>query len=98
MRAAGVRRAWLVTTNDNLDALGFYQRRGWHLSALSSGAVDEARREIKPSIGEIAANGIAIRDELELTRPRDVITLSDVGGCIVGAILSKRNSGPGRCV
>ena len=29
--ASGVRRAWLVTTNDNLDALRFYQRRGWRL-------------------------------------------------------------------
>ena len=66
LRAAGLRRAWLVTTNDNLDALGFYQRRGWRLADLRVGAVGEARRTLKPSIAEVAANGIPIRDELEL--------------------------------
>jgi len=67
LREEGVRRAWTVTTNDNVTAIGFYQRRGWHLSALRQGAVDEARRSLKPAIGEIAANGTPIRDELELT-------------------------------
>jgi len=67
LREEGVRKAWLVTTNDNLDAIGFYQRRGWQLSALHPGAVTEGRRTLKPSIGEIAPNGIPIRDELELT-------------------------------
>ena len=28
-RAAGCRRVWLVTTNDNVAALGFYGRRGY---------------------------------------------------------------------
>lgn len=64
---AGVDRAWLVTTNDNLDALGFYQRRGWRLAQLHAGAVDEARRRLKPAIGRIGANGIPIRDEIVLT-------------------------------
>ena len=27
--AAGCRRLWLITTNDNLHALGFYQKRGF---------------------------------------------------------------------
>ena len=67
LRVEGVRRAWLVTTNDNLGALGFFQRRGWRLSAVRPGAVDEARRTLKPTIGEVASNGIPIRDELELT-------------------------------
>jgi GNAT superfamily N-acetyltransferase len=66
LRVAGVRRIWLVTTNDNLDALGFFQRRGWRLAAARPGAVDEARRTLKPSIGEVGANGIPIRDELDL--------------------------------
>jgi ribosomal protein S18 acetylase RimI-like enzyme len=60
-----VRRAWLVTTNDNVDALGFYQRRGWRLAELHAGGVDAARR-LKPAIPRLAANGIAIRDELVL--------------------------------
>ena len=63
---AGVERAWLVTTNDNLDALGFYQRRGWRLAELHPGAVDDARRMLKPEIGQRAANGIPIHDELVL--------------------------------
>lgn len=70
---AAAERAWLVTTNDNLGALGFYQRRGWRLAELRAGAVDEARRTLKPSIGLIGAGGIPIRDELilsiELARP-----------------------------
>ncbi len=66
LRAAGVRRAWLVTTNDNLPALRLYQRTGWRLAALRPGAVDEARRTLKPSIPTIGEDGIPLRDELEL--------------------------------
>src|SRR5262249_36502166 len=40
--AAGCRRVELITTNDNLRALRFYQRRGFVLSELRPGAVDEA--------------------------------------------------------
>ena len=65
-RRREARRAWVVTTNDNLDALRLYQRRGFRLVELRAGAVDRARAELKPSIGEIADNGIPIRDELEL--------------------------------
>jgi hypothetical protein len=38
----------LATTNDNLEALRFYQRRGFVLSALRPGAVDDSRRRLKP--------------------------------------------------
>jgi len=61
----GARRIWLVTTNDNMHALGFYQRRGFRLAALHSGAVDRAR-ELKPEIPLVGEHGIALRDELEL--------------------------------
>jgi ribosomal protein S18 acetylase RimI-like enzyme len=64
-------RLWLVTTNDNLDALRFYQRRGFVLSALRPGAVDAAREHLKPRIPAVGAFGIPLRDELELElRPR----------------------------
>jgi ribosomal protein S18 acetylase RimI-like enzyme len=59
-------RIWLVTTNDNLEALRFYQRRGFALSALRAGAVDEARRNLKPQISAIGEFGIPLRDEIEL--------------------------------
>jgi ribosomal protein S18 acetylase RimI-like enzyme len=62
---AGCRRLWLVTTNDNLHALGFYQRRGFRLVALHSNAVDVARH-LKPSIPEIGRDDIPIHDEIEL--------------------------------
>ncbi len=62
---AGARRLWLITTNDNLGALRFYQRRGFRLSALYPGAMDEARA-LKPEIPPVGEHGIPIRDEIEL--------------------------------
>jgi hypothetical protein len=59
-------RLFLITTNDNTHALRFYQRRGLRLCALRPGAVDEARRTLKPEIGEIGNDGIPIHDEVEL--------------------------------
>jgi GNAT superfamily N-acetyltransferase len=63
---AGCARLWLVTTNDNVDALRFYQRRGFFLAHLRPGAVDEARRTLKPEIPTVGDHGIDLRDELEL--------------------------------
>jgi GNAT superfamily N-acetyltransferase len=57
----------LITTNDNLRALGFYQQRGYHLTELYPNAVTKAR-QIKPEIPLQADNGIPIRDELRLTK------------------------------
>lgn len=66
LRETGVRRAWLVTTNDNLAALALYQKAGWRLFALRPGAIDRTRRELKPHIPELGDHGIPLRDELEL--------------------------------
>jgi hypothetical protein len=55
----------LTTTNDNLDALRFYQRRGFRLTALRPGAIDATRPQ-KPRIPLTGHYGIAIRDELDL--------------------------------
>src|SRR4051812_43463164 len=65
-RSRGCRRLWLITTNDNLDALRFYQRRGLHLVKVDPGAVDRTRTILKPGIPELGDHGIPIRDELEL--------------------------------
>jgi ribosomal protein S18 acetylase RimI-like enzyme len=62
----GCQRLWLVTTNDNLDALRFYQRRGFVLAALRPGAVDDTRRRFKPQLPATGDYGIPLRDELEL--------------------------------
>ena len=64
-RERGCRRLWLITTNDNLRALRFYQRRGMVLAALHRDALAESRR-LKPSIPETGEDGIPLRDELEL--------------------------------
>jgi ribosomal protein S18 acetylase RimI-like enzyme len=63
--AAGCRRLWLITTNDNLDALRFYQRRGFELVAVHRDFREVARR-LKPSIPLEGNFGIPIRDEIEL--------------------------------
>jgi GNAT superfamily N-acetyltransferase len=57
----------VITTNDNLHALGFYQKRGYQLKSLYVKAVDNARK-IKPEIPLIAENGIQIRDEILLVK------------------------------
>jgi ribosomal protein S18 acetylase RimI-like enzyme len=58
-------RIFLVTTNDNLNALGFYQKRGFELVTIYRSAVN-ASRKIKPSIPWIGMNNIPLRDEIEL--------------------------------
>jgi ribosomal protein S18 acetylase RimI-like enzyme len=64
-RAAGCARVQLLTTNNNVRALAFYQKRGFRLVALRPGAIDE-QRALKPSIPETDAAGLPIRDELHL--------------------------------
>jgi GNAT superfamily N-acetyltransferase len=63
-RQARCARAWLITTNDNLDALRFYQRRGWDLIALHRDAVTSGRH-LKPEIPAMGDYGLPIRHELE---------------------------------
>ena len=57
-------RIWLVTTNSNIDAIKFYQKRGFDISNIYINAMEEARK-IKPEIPEMADNGIKIKDEIE---------------------------------
>jgi ribosomal protein S18 acetylase RimI-like enzyme len=59
---------FLITTNDNVDALRFYQRRGFHLAALYPGAVDESRAQLKREIPEVGEHGIPLRDEIVLAK------------------------------
>jgi ribosomal protein S18 acetylase RimI-like enzyme len=63
--AAGCQRLWLITTNDNLNALRFYQKRGFHLVAVYPGALAASRR-LKPTLPLTGQDGIPLRDELEL--------------------------------
>jgi GNAT superfamily N-acetyltransferase len=65
-RSRGCRRIWLTTTNDNLPALRFYQRRGWDLVAVHRDAVTDWRRRLKPQIPEHGVDEIPLRHALEL--------------------------------
>ncbi len=64
-REAGWKRLWLITTNDNLQALRFYQKRGFTLVAVHRNAVDAAR-QLKPRIPLIGNDQIPLHDEIEL--------------------------------
>ena len=64
----GCTRLWLITTNDNVDALRFYQRRGFRFAKVHPGAVDATRLKLKPGIPEVGEYGIPIRDEIELEK------------------------------
>lgn len=60
-----IERIWLITTNDNLPALKFWQKRGFHLTQVHQNAIEQARR-LKPQIPITGIEGIPIRDEIEL--------------------------------
>jgi GNAT superfamily N-acetyltransferase len=64
----GCRRLWVLTTNDNVDALRFYQRRGFRLAELHPGAVDDSRARLKPELPAVGDHGIPLRDELVLEK------------------------------
>jgi len=66
-RRLGCGRVWLITSNDNLEALRFYQRRGYRIIAVYPGAIDEAR-QTKPTIPVIGNFGIGVHDEIELEK------------------------------
>lgn len=63
-RAAGCVRVWLITTNDNLHAIRFYQRFGFELDAVRIGAIAESRK-LKPSIPLTGCDDIPIKHEFE---------------------------------
>jgi ribosomal protein S18 acetylase RimI-like enzyme len=58
-------RVWLITTNDNIPALHFYQKRGFHLVAVYRNALARSRL-LKPEIPNTGLFGIPLRDEIEL--------------------------------
>ncbi|MGX1983867.1 acetyltransferase (GNAT) family protein [Thermolongibacillus altinsuensis] len=66
-RKRGCHRVYLVTTNDNLNALRFYQKRGYQCVRVIPNAVEKARK-IKPQIPTMSEDGIPIRDEFVLEK------------------------------
>lgn len=63
-RKLNCRRLWLVTTNDNLHAIRFYQKREMRLVAVHRDAIVVSRK-LKPSIPMVGHDSIPIRDEIE---------------------------------
>lgn len=63
--STGCQRLWLITTNDNTNALQFFQKRGFALVAVHPNAMEESRK-LKPEIPPLGNDGIPIRDEIEL--------------------------------
>ncbi|WP_439741032.1 GNAT family N-acetyltransferase [Bacillus pseudomycoides] len=61
------KKVWLITTNDNTNALRFYQKRGFMMTNLYIDAVKEARK-IKREIPLIGYDNIAILHEIQLEK------------------------------
>jgi GNAT superfamily N-acetyltransferase len=66
-RRLGATRVFLYTSNDNLRAVGFYQKRGFRLVRVHLDAVTASRR-VKPSIPVLGEDGIPLNDSWELCK------------------------------
>lgn len=67
-RRDGWKRLWLVTSNDNTDAIRMYQRAGWHWTDFRRDAITHARTT-KPEIPEVGNHGIPLRHEIHFEAP-----------------------------
>lgn len=66
-RAQRCRRIWVITTNDNLQALGWYQKRGYRLAAIYRDAMNHVR-QVKPELAVLGIDEIPLRDMIELEK------------------------------
>ncbi len=66
----GARSIAVETTNDNLDALRFYQRRGFHLTDCRIGGFADVRRlkGLDRDVPYLGVGGVEIRDIFRLER------------------------------
>lgn len=60
----GCRKVVVITTNDNINAIRFYQKRGFDMANLFRNALDISRK-LKPEIPLIGENSIPLRHEIE---------------------------------
>ena len=68
-RARGCDSVRVTTTNDNVRARRFYERFGFTVAEVRSGAVTEARATLKPTIPVLAEDGTEIADEIGFELP-----------------------------
>ncbi|MBU0743267.1 GNAT family N-acetyltransferase [bacterium] len=66
-RAGDCRKIWLITTNDNLDSLRFFQRRGFRITDIRVNGMENIRR-LKPGVPLIGNYGIPVNDEIEMEK------------------------------
>lgn len=59
------KRLWVITTNNNVNALRFFQKKGFELVTVHRNAVEQSRK-LKPEIPLVGKDGIPIKDEIEL--------------------------------
>jgi GNAT superfamily N-acetyltransferase len=67
VKDVGCIRLWVMTTNDNLNALRFYQKRGYRLVAIHRDAMTYVRK-LKPDLPLIGMDDIPLRDMIELEK------------------------------
>ena len=67
---AGCTKIWAITTNDNLDAHRFFQKRGFTMTCVRLGSMTKIRL-LKPNVPKVGDYGIPIRDEIEFEKPLD---------------------------
>jgi N-acetylglutamate synthase-like GNAT family acetyltransferase len=70
-REAGCAKIWTITTNDNLDAQRFFQKRGYVISQVRLGGMTKIRL-LKPNVPRVGYYGIPVRDEIEFEKRLDV--------------------------
>ena len=66
-KSINLKRITLITTNDNLPALRFYQKRGFDLVRIYRNALEQARK-LKPEIPQTGMDGIPLKHEIELEK------------------------------
>lgn len=66
-RLSGCKKIWLITTNDNIEAMQFYQRCGYDMTKINHNAIENSRK-LKPSIPLVGYFGIPIKHEIEFCK------------------------------
>ena len=67
------RRLWLITTNDNLRAIAFYQRWGMDLAALHRNFADTVRQATRPGPEQPYRNQVPPHPEFELLLEKPIL-------------------------
>ncbi len=63
-RENNCKRVWLITSNDNSNAIRFYQKRGFEWVGFYKDAMKKSRK-LKPEIPELGNDNIPIKHEIE---------------------------------